>query len=126
MSAEVCSIHAEDYRECRCVPPSEKLVVRAGVWTSVPDSDVEVLLPVSDEDEASAVQREVTLRWRSNRRARFRKAAATYGSPSDPPTFVARFDGTCSACGGDIAADVHPIRADGSGGYEHAEMPDCI
>lgn len=123
MSAEVCSIHAEDYRECGCIPPSERLVVKAGVWTAVPDSDVEVLLPVPGGDEG---QREVTLRWRSNRRARFRKAAATYGAPDDPPTFIARYDGTCSVCGGDIAADVHPIRADGGGGYEHAEMPDCI
>jgi hypothetical protein len=36
----------------------------------------------------------------------------------DPPWFEARYDGTCSGCGGEIIAGATQIRADGMNGWE--------
>jgi hypothetical protein len=56
-----------------------------------------------------------------------RSAAAAGGSrlfanSAPPPAFAARYDGECSVCDGAIfQGDL--IRADGEGGYVHAEAP---
>lgn len=51
-------------------------------------------------------------------------AAATEPETDDrPPVVAARFDGECTACDGDIFTG-DEIRADGTGGWEHADCDD--
>lgn len=41
-------------------------------------------------------------------------------------TWIARFDGTCAFCLGQIRADHHLIRRDQDGDYVHVQCPDPL